>query len=231
MKLLKNIIYNILSLQEKYLRHQLSKTIGAKHTSKRKRRYSNGCLLDLSSLADVEKQKFEEELTVILKRYDFEPEKILEYISAQGTPVYYIDKASSILNPIGENEGFIYPAEGLRALYISLVVSKKAAFKTNEMFILSKGTINKYYFIYHLYNWFAFKHNISGLDRESQELLKKYLFEDADVNKLQLSEIYKLKDAIKQDKSSIEFVIKLCRNYEGTKQALDKMKNSNGANL
>ena len=69
------------------------------------------------------------------------------------------------------------------------------------------------------------------MDTESQELLKKYLFTDADTKELQLAEIFKLKDAIRQDKASIEFVVKLCRNYEGAKQALDKMKNDGSANL
>ena len=39
-----------------------------------------------------------------------------------------------------------------------------------------------------------------------------------------MGEIYKLKDAIKQDKASIEFVFKLCQKYEGTKKALEKLK-------
>ena len=99
------------------------------------------------------------------------------------------------------------------------------------MFVLSEGEINKYYFLYHFYNWFAFKNDIAGMDCESQELLKKYLFSDSDTNELQLSEIFKLKDAIKQDKSAIEFVVKLCRNYDGAKQALDKMKNEGSAKL
>ena len=231
MKLLENIIYNILSLQEKFLRQRLSRTLGAKTASKRKRRYSNGCLLDLNSIAESKKQRYEEELTLILKNCDYDPQKILEYISKQGTMVYYIDKASSKLNPIGEYEGFIYPAKGLRALYLSLTISKKPSFKTGEMFILSKGVINKYYFIYHFYNWYAFKHNISGLDRNSQELLKKYLYEESDTKQMQLSEIYTLKDAIKQDKAAIEFVIKLCRNYDGTKQALEKIKNNGSASI
>ncbi len=230
MKLFNNILYKILSVQEKILRHRLSKTIGAKNSSKRKRHYSNGCLLDLSSLADTEKQKLEEELTLILQKNEYDPEKILEYIKKQGTSVYLLQKASKILNPIGENEGFIYPAKGSKALYLSLSINKKFALKTDEMFVLSKGGINKYYFIYHLYNWYAFKHNIAGMDSSSQELLKKYLFTDADTKTLQLEDIYKLKDAIKQDKASIEFVIKLCRNYDGAKQALEKLKDS-GARL
>lgn len=231
MNLFKNIIYGILSLQEKVLRYRLSKTIGAKSNSKKKRHYYDGNMLELSSLADLEKQRLEDEITLILKKYDFEPKRILEYVRTTGTKVYYLENAAKILNPIGENEGFIYPAKGSKALYYSLATAKKIAFKTNEMFILSKGEINKYFFIYHFYNWFAFKHNIAGMDSDSQELLKKYLFTDADTGELQLSEIYQLKDAINQDKASIEFVVKLCRNYEGAKQALNKIQDDGSAKL
>ena len=232
MQLLKSILYQILSIQEKLLKFRLSKTIGAKNLSQSKKVYSNGCTLDLNSMADIEKKQLEEELNNILKTYDYEPLKVLEYIKRQGTELHFTPDAAKILNLIGENEGFIYPAKGSKALYLSLAVNKKFALKTNEMFILKEGEINKYYFIYHFYNWYAYKHNISGMDSESQELLKKYLFEpSADTKELQLSEIYKLKDAIRQDKASIEFVIKLCRNYDGAKQALDKMKSEGSAKL
>ena len=92
------------------------------------------------------------------------------------------------------------------------------------MFVLSKGQINKYYFLYHYYNWFAFQNNIAGMNCEAQNLLKKYLFDNNDTKELHLSDIYRLKDAINQDKASIEFVIKLCRNYDGAKSALEKIK-------
>ncbi len=229
--MLKKIIYGILSVQEKILKYQLSKTLGVKNKSKRKRHYLAGCTLDLNALADCEKQKLEEEIILLLKKYNYEPLELLKYIEKQGTKVFFIDKASKLLNPIGENEGFIYPAKGSLAMYLSLATSKKPALKTDEMFVLSKGEINKYYFIYHFYNWFAFKHGIAGMDSESQKLLKKYLFENSDTKELQLADIYKLKDAIKQDKASIEFVVKLCRNYDGAKQALDKMKNDGSAKL
>ena len=231
MQLLKNFVYKVLELQEKFLRFRLSKTIGIKNTSKRKMHYSLGCTLDLNSMAEVEKQELEDKITNILKTYDYNPQKILDYIKSQGTEVKFSKDAAKILNSIGENEGFILPQKGSRALYISLAFFKKFELKTNELFILPEGEINIYYFIYHFYNWFAFKNNIAGLDSESQELLKKYLFTQADTKELQLAEIYKLKDAIRQDKASIEFVIKLCRNYDGAKQALDKMKSEGSAKL
>ena len=231
MTMFKTIIYKLLAIQEKFLRYRLSKTIGVKNTSKKKRHYFNGFMVDLSTLAESEKQKYEEELLMILKKYNYNPEGILNYISKLGTSVIYSDNAGKVLNAIGENEGFIYPAHGMKALYLNLSFLRKASLKTSEMFILSKGRINKYYFIYHLYNWYAFKHNVSGLDTESQELLKKFLYEVSDTSTLQLSDIYKLKDAIRQDKAAIEFVIKLCRNYEGTKQALKKIQENGSAKL
>lgn len=231
MSLFKDIIYFFLSVQEKVLTKRLNKTLGIKNDSKRKKYYANGCLLSLDTLAETEKIKMEEELGLILKSCNYEPVEVLEYIKKHDTEVFYIENAKS-LTSIGENEGFIYPQKGHKALYLSLLTQKKVSLKTNEMFVLTKGEINKYYFIYYFYNWYAFKHGIAGMDTESQDLLKKYLFSatNEDINNLQLSEIYKLKDAIKQDKLAIEFVFKLCQQYEGAKKALNKLKD-NGANL
>lgn len=187
--------------------------------------------MSLESIAESDKIKMEEELALILKSSNYEPAEILEYIKKHDTEVFYIENSKS-LNSIGENEGFIYPQKGAKALYLSLLTKKSFNLKTNEMFVLTKGEINKYYFIYHFYNWYAFKHNIAGMDSDSQNLLKKFLFSSTedDFNKLQLSDIYKLKDAIKQDKASIEFVFKLCRQCEGAKRAFDKLKDD-GASI
>ena len=42
-----------------------------------------------------------------MKKYNYEPKDILNYVENQGTKVYFIDNASKLLNPVGENEGFI----------------------------------------------------------------------------------------------------------------------------
>ena len=231
MSIIKNIIYSILALQEKFLLARLNKTIGIKNYSKRKKIYGDGCFLSIDSLEEDKRNKFENELNSILKQNDYEPEKLLDYIQKQGTCVYYIDNAK-ILNPIEENEGFIYPQKGPKALYLSLLTKKKLQLKTDEMFIISSVIINKFYFIYHLYNWYMYKHQVSGMNSDSITMLNKYLFgvKEEDINKLQLADIYKLKDAIKQDKSSIEFVLRLCRDLEGAKKAFEKISDE-GANI
>lgn len=231
MEFFKSIVYFVLSLQEKVLTARLNKTLGVKNKSKRKKFYLQGDLLSLDSLADTEKNKIEEELALILKKYNYEPEALLEYVKTQGTGVFYIQNPVS-LNSVGENEGFIYPQKGGKALYISSLVKQGFKLTTPEMFILTHGEINKFYFIYHFYNWFTFKRGISGMDSDSINLLNKYLFNatEEEINKLQLSDIYKLKDAIKQDKSAIEFVFKLCQNIEGAKNAMKKLQDG-GASL
>lgn len=231
MSFIKKIIYGILSIQEKILTSKLEKTLAIKKHSKRKRSFGDGCFLTLDTIADSEKNKMEEELSLILKSYNYNVEEILTYIQNHNTPVYYINNSHQ-LNSIGENEGFIYPQKGVKALYLSLLIKQKPSLKTDGMFVLTKGEINKYYFIYHFYNWYAFQHNIEGINSESQALLQKYLYNSSedDFKKLQLADIYKLKDAIKQDKLAIEFVFKLCQQYEGARHALEKLKND-GANI
>ena len=231
MGLIKNIIYSILALEERFLRKRLDKTIGIKNNSKRKKIFQHGCLLSLDSIAEEEKNKMEEELRLILKETDYSPEKLLTYIQNQGTNVYYIGNAN-YLYKVEENEGFIYPQKGLKALYLSILTKQGFKFNTDAMFVLSRGEINKFYFVYHLYNWYSYKHGISGMDSESLATLNKYLFtaSEEDFKKLQLNDIYKLKDAIKQDKASIEFVLKLCRDMEGAKKAFEKL-TENGTNI
>ena len=146
MKLFNTLLYKVLELQEKFLRFRLSKTIGVKTNSKRKKHFVSGCTLDLNSIADIEKQHLEDELSNILKVYEYNPARILEYVKSQGTGVLYLKDAKKILYPIGETEGFIYPAQGSKALYLSLALNKEFSMRTNEMFVLSEGEINKYYF-------------------------------------------------------------------------------------
>lgn len=226
MNLFKNIIYYILSLQEKIITKSLGATLKAKNNSKRRQFFANGCLLNLDSVAEAEKKQMEDELLLILKSANFNPNNILNYVKMRGTEVFYIEKEKA-LNALGENAGFVYPQKGLGALALSLLTKQGVKFETKEMFILTKGELNVYYFIYNFYNWYAYKHNISGVDRDSFDLLNKYLYNasEEEISKLQLNDIYKLKDAIKQDKLAIEFVFKLCQAYESSKKALEKLKN------
>jgi hypothetical protein len=106
MSILRKIIYSILSFQEKILTKKLQKTLEIKNSSKRKQIYNKGCFLSLDSIADSEKNKMEEELSLILKTSNYNPLEVLEYIKSHGTEVFFIEK-SNYLSSIGENEGLI----------------------------------------------------------------------------------------------------------------------------
>ena len=138
MSFFKKLVLFILSIQEKILTRSLHKTLGIKQTSNHKKYFQHGCLLSIDTLAENEKQKLEDELKLILKTYNYEPKEILKYIEIQGTKVFYI-KNSKSLDSIGENEGFIYPQKGSKAIYLSFLTNKSFSLKTDEMFILSKG--------------------------------------------------------------------------------------------
>ncbi|MCQ2754822.1 MAG: hypothetical protein MJ231_07225 [bacterium] len=230
MEIFRNFIYFILSVQEKFLAKKLEKTIGIKNKQKHKKIYSQGCFVKLESIAESERIKMEEELELILKSSDYNPNNVLKYVETHNTSVYYIS-SKYLLNKLGEDDGFIYPQTGIKALLLSVLIKKAPALKLPEMFVLLKDKqINNYNFIYHFYNWYAYEHGIFGIDNEAQKLLKTFLETDADVEKLQLSEIYKLQNAITQDKAAIEFVIKLCKKYDASQKALDKIKDG-GANI
>jgi hypothetical protein len=226
MGLIKNCLMFIFSAQEKFIRFSLRKTFNSPKQKKRKKIYGKGYLLSLDSVADVEKNQMEEELTLIIKNTNATQEGILNYIQEQGTPVFYL-KNSFIIDMF--NEGFNYPERGLKGLLASLILNKKLSFKIDEFMIIpSEQRLNLYILIYHLYNWFAFKHGIAGVDAQTQRLLNKYLYNatEADFSKLNLSDIYSLKDAISQDKAAIEFIFKLFQKTEGSKQALEKLKDN-----
>ena len=135
MSLFKNIVLFVLSVQEKLLTRSLNKTLGVKNLSKRKKHFQQGCMLSLNTIADAEKQRIEDELTIILKSANFEPVELLKYIEKHDTKIFYIENAKS-LHSIGENEGFIYPQKWGKALYLSLLTEKKFSINT---IVLNKG--------------------------------------------------------------------------------------------
>ena len=124
MKLLNSIIYTILSVQEKFLRFKLSRTIGFKNTSKRKRHFGNGFILDLNSIADAEKEKLEAEITNILKVNEYDPKKLLKYIEAQGTKVFYTAHGFHFFKgaPL-KNWLIYYPVEKFCAKYTDVLIT------------------------------------------------------------------------------------------------------------
>lgn len=167
------------------------------------------------------------------------PEKLLDYIAEHGTNVYKIPFADKILNVIGEEEGFITPLNGIKALYLNIILgllSNKnfsCSLDTDEMFVLRDLPVNIYYMIHQFHKWYGFKIELPGYDAQTQENFKNAFsnLKEEDFSDMSVGEIIGLKEAIARDAEAIDFVINLAREKSGAKKALDKMKNDGSAQI
>ena len=143
------------------------------------------------------------------------------------------------LNIIGENEGFITPLKGMKALYlnlcIGLFIEKKLTLstKTKELFLLRNLPVNIYIMSHQFHKWYGYKMKLPGYDTDTQEKFKK-LFRTLDNNAfkaLSIKELVFIKEAVARDKESVDLVLEISKEYEGAKNALNKMKTQKGASI
>ena len=194
---------------------------------------SNAATLSIKDENYNEEKASQEKIENIIEKYINKPEKFFDYIKGAKTPIYKIKNADKILNKINEQEGFILPKKGIKALYLNLILNKKFAFKTPEMFVLRNGELNTYAFIYQFYNWYCYKMQLSGFEDETQENFK-HVFEICETSKidsLNYQEIINLKSAIKRDIEAINFVKKMAQKFSMSKKNLIKIKEGKAINI
>lgn len=235
--LILKILNYILKLQEKksesnnFVAQNLTSLSSAHSGSKS---YINGSeSLSITAKTDEDKKKLDKEVRKIIKKNIKTPEKLLEFIEKNETPVYKIKFADKILNIINETEGFIAPLKGFRALYLNLILNKKFKFETGAIFVLRNLPLNIYALSHQFHKWYGFKMNLSGFDDNAQELFRKIEeFSDVEnIKKLNYSDIISLKEALKRDIEAIDFVINLSKENSGAKNALENIKGGKGANI
>lgn len=145
-----------------------------------------------------------ENVSAIVKQTNCDPEKLLEYIRLAKTPVYRIDNADKYLNYIKEEEGLICEKQGLEAIFLSLLTNQGLKFKTEPMFVLRNGIIDKFYMLHHFFRWYSLKSDLPGFEADTQKLFKIFLMNNSTDNlmkSLSLEEIISLKEAI--DRKSV----------------------------
>ena len=112
-------------------------------------------------------------VTPMIKANIQTPDKLLDYIEKNGTKVYRIKNADRILAAIGEQEGFITPLKGFRALYLNLTLNKTFSFQTDEMFVLRNLPVNIYIMAHQFYKWYGWEIKIPGYDDATQDKFKR----------------------------------------------------------
>lgn len=227
---IQKLIYSFLALQEKVLRKKLgrtSKSIYSNTTSKRK--FAKGVSLELTAKTEKNKIALKNDVEVILKECENNPEKLLEFIQKNGTKVYRIPFANKILKLIGYEEGFVI-AEGVKGLYVNIIIAILAgekinfSFKAEPMFILRNSALDDYYLIQYFHKWYAMKLNLPGFDFESQNNFQKFLnLNNQNIKSLTIEEMLGLNEAIARDIEAINFIIDFAKSTAGSKNALKKI--------
>lgn len=211
--------------QEKKHKKRMEKLLKGKVCGK-KIITTNGATLSIKDKLYEKDKTNQEKIENIIEKYINQPEKFFDFIKGAKTPIYKIKNAPKILARINEQEGFILPKKGIKALYLNLILNKKINFKTTEMFVLRNGELNTYAFLYQFYNWYCYKMRLSGFEDDTQENFKN-VFEICETDKINLltyEEILNLKSAIKRDIEAIDFVKKMAQKFSMSKKSLEKIK-------
>lgn len=239
-KIYYKLILAILGLQQKFYKKKTMQMKDFSYSSSTSKTVMSGsCTLKLTSKTELAKAKVDLNAKNIVKKYIKSPDKLLEFVESKGTKVYRVHFADKILNVIGEQEGFITPQQGIKALFLSLIIKllidkkMKISFKTQELFLLRNLPVNIYIMANQFHKWYGFRMDLPGYDAKSQAKFKKLFnsIKDVDIEKLTPIDILSIKEAIARDKESIDFVLGLTKEYEGAQRALDKIKNKEGANI
>lgn len=239
-KIYYKLLLAILGLQKKFYTNKTIKVRNISYSESTSKTVMNGsCTLKLTSKTELAKAKVDMNAKNIVKQFIKTPEKLLEFVESKGTKVYKMNFADKILNLIGEQEGFVTPQQGIKALFLSLVIRLfadseiKISLKTQELFLLRNLPVNIYIMANQFYKWYGFRMNLPGYDAKSQAKFKKLFksVKDIDIERLTPMDILAIKEAIARDKESIDFVLGLTKEYEGAEKALNKIKNKEGANI
>jgi len=234
MSIIKEFKYFILSIREKHLLNSLrysTKKSFSNKTSKKVIGKGADLTLNSETLKIIEQVKTN--VTEIVKNTNGDPDKLLEYVKAAGTPVFRIPSADKFLNLILEEEGIIYEKKGYEALYLSFITTRKLSWYTPPMFVLKKGTLEKSYIVHSFYRWYSLKSNLPGFEYEIQKKFKESLFDKTgkSINKFSLEDLVAIQEAVTRDQEATDFVLEYIKSTDGSRKAMNKLKNEGGANI
>lgn len=229
---IQKIIYLLFSIQEKFLSKKLKKTLRRSYSNKTSKRvFGLAASLELTSQTDKNKKKLESNVKTILKKYENNPQKLLDFAERSGTAVHKISYADKILKLIGYEEGLLPEIKGLKALFLCVCINflsnNKTAlsFKTEPMYVLRDLPLEAVFVAQQFYKWYAMKLDMPGFDAQAQENFQKFLSSSADdkIKELSVEEILGLKEAIARDRDAINFIIDFAKVTGGNQTSVEKI--------
>lgn len=229
---IQDFICVVIDLQSKILGKKSKKLCKYGCTNRTSTRaYVQGASLELNTKTQKSREKLENNLRLILKKYDNDPDKLIGFIKRSGTEVYNIPCAKKLLKAIECEEGFISANSGAKGFYINLITAilggakRKLSSSSEAIFIFDKTLPDKHIVIQQFHKWYAMKLSLPGFDEASQNNFQKFLEpgNDNQIKDLTIDEILGLKDAIARDVEAISFVVELAKSTSGAKNALKKI--------
>lgn len=182
-------------------------------------------------------EELEAEVKGIVKSYLKTPEELINHLKEYNLDIYRIKNADKLLNKIDEEEGFIIPQKGIKALMLNNLIGvarkqmPKISFKTPAMFIFDVNNVEIYTVARALYKYYGFKNELPGYDYKSQRAYKISKKRKKDTFKgFSPQDIFGCKEAMSRDMESINFTINLSVEYENSKKAAKKI-TDDGANI
>lgn len=182
-------------------------------------------------------EELEAEVKGIVKQYFKTPEELINLLKDYKLDIYRIKNAEKLLNKIDEEEGFIIPQKGIKALMLNNLIGvakkkmPKISLKTPAMFIFDVNNVEIYTVARALYKYYGYKNELPGYDYKSQRAYKTSKKRKKNTFKgFKPEEIFGCKEAMSRDMESINFTINLAVEYENSKKAAKKI-TDDGANI
>jgi len=197
-------------------------------------------VLEINAKSKQKVQKVSEIARNILKKHIKDPDKILKFIESSGTYVIKANHIEKVLLLIGEDEGFIRPLKGFKALFLSIMINILSktkipvGFKTPAMFVMRDMPVNLFSFAHQFHHWLAFNQKLPGYEEKTMENFKNIWRLDTDpdmIKNLSLEDIISLRNAIARDVEAIDFVKAFAQEQIGAKNSLDKIKEGKKVNI
>ncbi len=186
------------------------------------------------------KQEINEIAHSIIKDAIKRPEILLDYIKAHGTVIVKSRFMKQILFFFNEEEGFITPMKGLKALLFTFFINifspikLRVGFRTPAMFALNNKPVNIYSLAHQFHLWLSYTKNLPGFEEETMKNFKHYWKagpDSKDISLLTVDEIFCLKDIIARELEALKFVKELGQEFDGSKQKFKNIQDGDGANM
>lgn len=196
--------------------------------------------LQLNVREKIKIEKTTADAKKVFKHFIKKPEDLLKFIENKGTKVIRADKIEKILRLIGEEEGFIYPLTGIKALTLSIALNIVAPGKikigtqTPLLFAVRKGSLNVYSLAHQFYHWVSYVKGLAGYEEDTLNNFKNIWspeFNATTAPLMGIEEIMSLKEAISRDMEAIQFVKDIAREYIGSQNSVNKLKQGQSLNL